>query len=109
MSFITTKFHEILLSGFRGVALTNCFSSIFHFGRIYKFKKGVIRRKKINQNLDMHIYTLCPSQQPDSRNSVSGFREEPIFNIFHDLRYMVQNLSTTPSNQAQLLNFTLRI
>ena len=24
MSFITTKFHEILLSGFRGVALTNC-------------------------------------------------------------------------------------
>ena len=60
----------------------------------------------------MHIYTLCPSQQPDSLNSVSGFRgvaEEPIFNIFHDLRYMVQNLSTTPSNRAQLLNFTLRI
>ena len=25
MSFITTKFHEILLSGFSGVALTNCF------------------------------------------------------------------------------------
>ena len=24
MSLITTKFHEILLSGFRGVALTNC-------------------------------------------------------------------------------------
>ena len=24
MSFITTKFQEILLSGFRGVALTNC-------------------------------------------------------------------------------------
>ena len=25
ISFITTKFHEILLSGFSGVALTNCF------------------------------------------------------------------------------------
>ena len=39
MSFITTKFHEILLSGFRGVVLTSCFSSIFHFGQIYKLKK----------------------------------------------------------------------
>ena len=27
--FVTTMFHEILLSGFRGVALTNCFSSTF--------------------------------------------------------------------------------
>ena len=25
MSFITTKFHEILLSGFSGVVLMNCF------------------------------------------------------------------------------------
>ena len=45
-SFITTKFYKILLSGFRGVALTNCFSSIFHFGQISKFKKGVTPRKK---------------------------------------------------------------
>ena len=37
------------LSGFRGVALTNCFSSIFHFGQISKFKKGLIPRKKMNQ------------------------------------------------------------
>ena len=35
MSFITTKFHEIKLRGFRGVVLTNCFSSIFHFGQIF--------------------------------------------------------------------------
>ena len=49
-SFITTKFHKILLSGFRGVALTNCFSSIFHFGQISKFKKSVTPRKKTNQN-----------------------------------------------------------
>ena len=45
MSFITTKFQEILLSGFRGVTLTNCFIIIFHFGQISKFKKSVIPRK----------------------------------------------------------------
>ena len=46
MSFITTKFHTILLSGFSGVVLTNCFSSIFHFRQFSKFKKGVTPRKK---------------------------------------------------------------
>ena len=30
---------------FSGVVLTNCFSSIFHFGQISKFKKGVNPRK----------------------------------------------------------------
>ena len=50
MSLITTKFHEILLNSFRGVALINCFHSIFHFGQISKFKKGVIPRKKLNKN-----------------------------------------------------------
>ena len=49
MSFITTKYQEILLSGFRGVGLTNCFSSIFHFRQISKFKK-LIQSKKWNQN-----------------------------------------------------------
>ena len=33
------------MSGFRGVALTNCFSSIFHFGQTSKFKKGKILSK----------------------------------------------------------------
>ena len=37
----TTKFYETLLSGFRGVALINCFSKIFNFGQISKFKKGI--------------------------------------------------------------------
>ena len=57
------QFHEILLSGFSGVALTNCFSSIFHFGQISKFKKGATRRKRIESKfpVDMRIYTLCPS------------------------------------------------
>ena len=45
MPFTTAKFHKILLSGFRGVALTNCFSRIFHFGQISKFKQGVTPRK----------------------------------------------------------------
>ena len=77
MSFITTKFHEILLSGFRGVALTNCFSSIFHFGQISKFKKGVIQReKKMNQN----FLWICASTHyvlrsyKVSRNSVERFQ-----------------------------------
>ena len=37
----TTKFYETLLSGFRGVALINCFSKIFNFGQISKLKKGI--------------------------------------------------------------------
>ena len=63
MSFITTKFYEILLSGFRGVALTNCFSSIFYFGQISKFKKGVTPSKEIESKfpVDMRIYIECPS------------------------------------------------
>ena len=63
-SFINTKFHEILLSGFRGVSLTNCFRSIFHLSQISKFKKGVITRKKIESKfpVEMHIYTLCHSK-----------------------------------------------
>ena len=63
MSFINTKFQEILLSAFRGVALTNCFTSIFHFRQISKFKKSVIQRKTMKSKfpVDIHIYTLCPS------------------------------------------------
>ena len=49
--FQSTKFHAILLSGFNGVVLTNCFSSIFHFRQISKFKKGQCSQKtKLNQN-----------------------------------------------------------
>ena len=37
--------------------------SIFHFGLISKFKKGVTPRKKMESKfpVDMRIYTLCPS------------------------------------------------
>ena len=46
MTFITKKFHEIPLSGFSGVALTNCFEygSIFNCGQ--SFKRGITPRKK---------------------------------------------------------------
>ena len=76
MSVITTKFQEILLSGFRGVALTNCFSSNFHFRQNTKFKKSVIQRKKMKSKfpVDMHIYTLCPSLLQVSGNSVEWFQ-----------------------------------
>ena len=46
MSFITSKFHAILLSVFSGVVLTNCFSNIFLFREISKFKKGYCSQKK---------------------------------------------------------------
>ena len=46
MFFITTKFHAILLSGFSGAVMTNCFSSIFHFRQISQFKKGHCSQKK---------------------------------------------------------------
>ena len=34
MSFPNTKFHEILLSSFKSIAVAICFSSIFNFGQI---------------------------------------------------------------------------
>ena len=59
MSFITTKFHAILLSGFSGVVLTNCSKSSKK-----KFKKGVNPRKKMESKfpVDMRIYKLYPTK-----------------------------------------------
>mgnify|MGYP003683400481 CR=1 FL=1 len=76
MSFINTKFQEILLSGFIGVALTNYFSSIFHFGQISKFKRGVTPIKNFNQN----FLWICASTHyvfhnyKVSRNSFERFQ-----------------------------------
>ena len=52
MSFITTRFHEILLNGFSGVVLTNCFEygSIFHLGQISKFYMGHYSQKNIESD-----------------------------------------------------------
>mgnify|MGYP003686337679 CR=1 FL=1 len=74
-SFITTKFQEILLSGFREVALTNCFCSIFHFGQISKLKKGVTPKKN-----ESKFRWICASTHyvlynyKVSRNSVERFQ-----------------------------------
>ena len=50
---------SILLSGFRGVALTNSFI----LAKFQSSKRAVLREKKIESKfpVDMRIYTLCPS------------------------------------------------
>ena len=64
------------MSGFSWVVLTNCFSSIFHFRQISKFKKSVIQIKIRNQN----FLWICPSTHyvlhnyKVSRNSVERFQ-----------------------------------
>ena len=92
MSFITTKFQEILFSGFRGVALTNCFSSIFHFGQISKFKKGVIQRNKLNQKFlwictsthyVLHYYKV-------SGNSVERFQRSCADKLFGVVSFILK-------------------
>ena len=52
--------HEILLSGFRGVALTSSFSSIFHLCQISKLKTGVhvIPRKRIESKFPVDLSIL---------------------------------------------------
>ena len=53
-------------------------SSIFHFGQISKFKKGVIRRKKkwTKFPVDMHICTLCHSLLQSFRKFYWAVSEE---------------------------------
>ena len=72
MTFTTTKFHELLLSGFRGVVLTNGFSTIFYFGQISKFKKGVTPRKEIESKfpVDMRIYILYPVERSSTDKKI---------------------------------------
>ena len=83
ISFITTKFHEILLSGFRGVALTYSFSSIFHFGQISTFKKGVTPRKKLNQNFPWICTTWYVLHNNKVRgNSVERFQRNCAYKLF---------------------------
>ena len=78
MSTLTIKLLEILLSGIRGVALTNCFSSISHFGKISKFKRGIIPRKKnLNQNFLLTcktIHSMCLITRKFHKILLSSFR-----------------------------------
>ena len=50
--------YKLLFSSFRGVALTKCFSSLFNFGQISMFEKGITpKKKKSNQN----FLSICRS------------------------------------------------
>ena len=79
MSFITTKFHEIMLSGLRGIALTTCFSSIFHFCQIFKF-----REKKLNKiscgYAHLHIMSFITTKFQKILSN--GFRGVALTNCF---------------------------
>ena len=55
--YATTQFHEILLSGFRGVVQTNYFGNIFFI--LVKFlssKEAELPEKKLNQNTPVSSY-----------------------------------------------------
>ena len=64
MSPLTTKLHvnEILLSGYHGVAVTNCFSTKYNFGQTSKLKSSISPRKITESKVlaNMQIYTVCP-------------------------------------------------
>ena len=73
----TTKFHEILLSGCRGVALTNCFCSISNFVDISKFKRSVPPRNRHESEIpsNMHLHSICMSIMTTTFHEIllSGF------------------------------------
>ena len=71
MSFVSTKFQEILLSGFRGVSLTTALSSIFHFGQNSKFKKEQYIRISCGYAL-LHITSFITTKFQEIL--LSGFR-----------------------------------
>ena len=91
MSIIATKIYEILLSGFKGVALTICFSSIFYFGEMSKFKGGIIP-SKLNRNF-LQICTLCPSLL----HSVTKFRWE----VSKEFRWTKTNKQTNKTKNKK--------
>ena len=76
MSSITTKFHEILLSSFIGVVLTNYFSSIFHFGKISNLKRGITPRKKLNPKFPANMRTFITTKFHKNPVSIFFLSEE---------------------------------
>ena len=63
---------------------SNCFSSIFLFGQITKFKRGIIQEKKLNQN----SLSICTSRHYIlhyyivSRNFVEQFQRSCADKLF---------------------------
>jgi hypothetical protein len=75
VSLLPTKFHEILFSNFRGVALTSCFSSKF---REFLSSKGHNSHKiqAIKFPGNMHNYIWCPYYLPSFMKFCSVVSEE---------------------------------
>ena len=93
MSILTIKLCEIMFSSFRGVELTNCFGSIFHFCQISKFKRSIIPRKKIKSkfSVNIHIMSLITTK----------FHE-----IFCEYRHLhIMSLITTKFHEILLNSF----
>ena len=98
MSFITTQFQAILLSGFLGVAPTNSFSSIFHFGKISKFKKGIIPRKKNRIKISYwyaHLHIIMSFKTTKFQAILlRGFRGVALTTFFSSIFILVKFLSS---------------
>ena len=95
-SFTTKKFQEILLSGFRGVALTNFWVVSFILVK-FKLKKGVILRKKKKKNfLWICISTLYVLHD-------HKFQENSVQQFLKELRS--QNVSHSIFHFDQISNF----
>ena len=91
MSFIPKKFHEILLSRFSGVALTNCLSSIFNFGQILSSKRGITPRKKWNQIPSGYAHLYIKSFITSKfQTLLNGFRWVALTNCFSSIVYFGQ-------------------
>ena len=81
-----SKFHAILLRGFGGVVLTNCFSSIFHFRQISKFKKGVNPRKKNGIKISceyaqVHIMSFITTKFHENQRCCANKKNSSIFHF----------------------------
>ena len=100
MSFITTKFHAILLSGFSGVVLTNCFSSIFHFRQISKFKKGHCSQNFLwictSTHYVLHYYRV-------SGNSAERFQRSCANNPYWVVSFILAKFLSSKSFLKQIL------
>ena len=84
-SFITTKFHEILLSCFRGVALTTVSVVSFILVKFLSSKRAKFREKKIESEIpvDMHMKKIKSFITTKFQEILlSGFRGIALTNCF---------------------------
>ena len=107
--WIITKFHQILLSSFRG-QLTNCFSSIFHFGKISRYKRGMTPRKNNESEFRPNIQ-ICTSTHhvlqnyKVSLNSVKQFKRSCTVKLFQYYISFWQNFQVQNRYNSQEKNW----